>query len=219
MDYNGSKLIHVHKRGPWSSLEGFKGIRSTAFNPFGDFHMTVTSKCTRWRFKSPASRLFTQPFIQVQIKENIKAPRHWPLCGEFTMAGEYPSQRASNAGNVSIWWRHHDQLHPQYGGYMDLDNFPRMHRCHCDVIMSTNATQITGVSIVCSTLCSGADQRQHQSSASLAFVRGTPRWPVNSPHKGPVTGQMFLFDDVIIVFDHIRIKATLNLLWPGDGDM
>ena len=26
----------------------------------------------------------TQPFIQVQIKENIKALRHWPLCGEFT---------------------------------------------------------------------------------------------------------------------------------------
>ena len=34
--------------------------------------------------KSPASRLFTQPFIRAQIKENIKAPRHWPLCGEFT---------------------------------------------------------------------------------------------------------------------------------------
>ena len=34
--------------------------------------------------KSPASPLFTQPFIQAQIKENIKAPRHWPLCGEFT---------------------------------------------------------------------------------------------------------------------------------------
>ena len=38
----------------------------------------------RWRLKSPASRLFTQPFIKAQIKENIKAPRHWPLCGEFT---------------------------------------------------------------------------------------------------------------------------------------
>ena len=28
--------------------------------------------------------IFTQLFIQAQIKENIKAPRHWPLCGEFT---------------------------------------------------------------------------------------------------------------------------------------
>ena len=36
------------------------------------------------RLKSPASRLFTQPFIQTQIKKNIKAPRHWRLCGEFT---------------------------------------------------------------------------------------------------------------------------------------
>ena len=34
--------------------------------------------------KSPASRLFTQPFVQVRIKENSEAPRHWPLWGEFT---------------------------------------------------------------------------------------------------------------------------------------
>ena len=38
----------------------------------------------RLRLKSPASLLFTQPFIRAQIKVNIKAPRHWPLCGEFT---------------------------------------------------------------------------------------------------------------------------------------
>ena len=53
--------------------------------------------------KSPASRLF----IQAEIKENIKAPRQWPLCGEFTGAGEFPAQMASNAENVSILWRHH----------------------------------------------------------------------------------------------------------------
>ena len=40
-------------------------------------------------------------------RENIKAPRHWPLCGEFTGTGEFPTQRASYAENVSIWWRHH----------------------------------------------------------------------------------------------------------------
>ena len=61
-------------------------------------------------FKSPASRLFTQRLIHLQIKENIKAPRHLPLCGEFTGTGELPAQRASNAENVSIWWRHHDNL-------------------------------------------------------------------------------------------------------------
>ena len=51
--------------------------------------------------------MFTQPFIQTQIKENIKAPRHWPLCGDFTGTGEFPAQLASNAENVSIWWHHH----------------------------------------------------------------------------------------------------------------
>ena len=60
------------------------------------------------RLKSPASRLFAQPFIQVQIKENIKASRHWPLWGELT--GEFPAQRTSNAENVSIWWRHYTEM-------------------------------------------------------------------------------------------------------------
>ena len=67
-----------------------------------------------------------------------------------------------------------------------------------DVIMSTMASQITSISIVYSTVCSSADQRKYQSSASLAFVRGIHRWPVNSPPKGPVTRKMFPFDDVIM---------------------
>ena len=54
-----------------------------------------------------------------------------------------------------------------------------------DVIMSTMASQITSLTIVYSTIYSGADQRKYQSSASLAFVRGIHRSPVNSPHKGP----------------------------------
>ena len=53
--------------------------------------------------------------------------------------------------------------------------------------MAAVASQITGVSIVYSTVCSGADQRKHQSSA------------VNSPHKEPVTQKMFPFDDVIMI--------------------
>ena len=53
------------------------------------------------------------------------------------------------------------------------------------------------VSIVCSTVCSGADQGKYQSSASLALAKGIHRWPVDSPHKGPVTRKMFPFDDVI----------------------
>ena len=66
-----------------------------------------------------------------------------------------------------------------------------------DVIMGTMASQITSPTIIYSAVYSGADQRKHQSSASLAFVRGIHRWPVNSPHKWPVTRKMFPFDDVI----------------------
>ena len=68
-----------------------------------------------------------------------------------------------------------------------------------DVIMSTMMSQITSLTIVYSSVYSGADQRKHQSSASLAFVLGIHRGPVNSPHKGPVTRKMFPFDDVIML--------------------
>ena len=70
---------------------------------------------------------------------------------------------------------------------------------YCDVIMGAMASQITSLTIVYSTVYSGADQRKHQNSASLAFVRGINRWPVSSPHKGPVTLKMIPFDDVIMV--------------------
>ena len=52
------------------------------------------------------------------------------------------------------------------------------------------ASQITSLAIVYSTIYSGADQRKHQSPASLAFVRGIHRWPV--------TWKMLPFDDVIM---------------------
>ena len=64
--------------------------------------------------------------------------------------------------------------------------------------MGTIVSQITSLTIVYSTVYSDADQRKPQSSASLAFVRGTHRRPVNSPHKGPVTRKMFPFDEVIM---------------------
>ena len=70
---------------------------------------------------------------------------------------------------------------------------------YSDVIMRAMASQITDVSIVDSTVCWGADQIKQQRFASLAFVRGIHRWPVNFPHKGPVTGKMFPFDTVIMV--------------------
>ena len=78
--------------------------------------------------------------------------------------------------------------------------------------MSVMASQITGVSIVNSTVCSGADQRKHQTSASLVFVRGIHRWPVNSPHKGPATRKMFPFDDVIMFVSFIQLVTWIYFL-------
>ena len=53
------------------------------------------------------------------------------------------------------------------------------------------------ISIVCPNVCSDADQRKHQISASLAFVR-VIHGDGEFPHKGPVMRKMFPFDDVII---------------------
>ena len=60
------------------------------------------------------------------------------------------------------------------------------------------ASQITSLTIVYSIVYLGADQRKHQSSAPLAFVRGIHRSSVNSPHKGPVARKKVPFDDVIM---------------------
>ena len=220
------------------------------------------------------------------------------LCvGNSPGTGEFPAQMASNAENVSIWWRHHKILNGHSPPYVrdiilmtvserthyglhnanelttfptrislyynpffpkvirewnkldeteraidDLDAFklalkmlksnplyctgPRKYQIrhtglqlkrsslqshlydnrhtdtrshYCDVIMTAMASQITSLTIVYSTVYSGADQRKHQSSASLAFVWWIHRWPVNSPHKGPVTRKMSPFDDVIML--------------------
>ena len=85
---------------------------------------------------------------------------------------------------------------------------------HClynDIILSAMASHITSLTIFYSTVYSGADQRKHQSSASLAFVRGIHRWRVNSQHKWPVTRKMFPFDDVIMCTHHCCVFVFLSL--------
>ena len=84
--------------------------------------------------------------------------------------------------------------------------------------MSAMASQITEVSIVYSTVCSSADQRKHQSSSSLAFVRGSHWCPVNSPHKGPVTRKMFY--DVIMEMTFAELNfffknVKIHLCFPS----
>ena len=63
----------------------------------------------RWRLKSPASRLFTQPSMQTKKTSKLRVTG---LCARNSpVTGEFPAQRASDAENVSIWWRHHAVNH------------------------------------------------------------------------------------------------------------
>ena len=102
-----------------------------------------------------------------------------------------------------------------------------------DVIMEAIASQITSLTIVYSTVYSGVDKSKHQSSASLAFVWGIHRGPVNSPHKWSVTRKMFPFDDVImktqqrfewlfligvIIFILVWCEAPLNISMKFVGE-
>ena len=106
-----------------------------------------------------------------------------------------PSFRAQTVELLVIWnaitlmWRHCNVK-------WSWHNICLAH--YSTVIMDAIASHITSLTIVYSTVYTGADQRKHQSSASLAFVRRIHRWPVNYPHKGPVTRQMFPIDDVIM---------------------
>ena len=117
-------------------------------------------------------------YVYVCILYHFWTSGLWYLLKFFVVL--YTDPYTLSTGSITDW--PHSQFSPGY----------------FDIIMSAMAFQTTGVSIVCTTVCSGADQRKHQSSASLAFVRGINRCSVDSHHKGPVTRKMFLFGDVII---------------------
>ena len=123
---------------------------------------------TIWRSITVTTRLFVQQFVWANIKDHIKAPHHCPFVRRnWRVAAPHIQCTVTGA-------------------------FP-LH--YSDVMMRAMASQITGVPIVCSTVCSCADQRKHQSSAPLAFVRGTSgdRWIPFT--KGLGRGKMFPFDD------------------------
>ena len=78
--------------------------------------------------------------------------------------------------------------------------------------MGSIMSQITSLTIIYSIVYSDADQRKHQSSASLAFVRGIHRGPVNSPHKWPVTRRMFPFDAVIMRWNGHHVNVSIPFM-------
>ena len=98
----------------------------------------------------------------------------------------------SGLGNINylLYWRHHESpnsisTHRSFGVAL------RWRHNGCDSVSNHQPREC---------LLRRAHQRKHQSSSSLAFVRGIHRRSVNSPHKWPVTQKMFPFDDVIMGF-------------------
>ena len=91
----------------------------------------------------------------------------------------------------------HDKSVSTRSGTDGLEQDSRNSSHYSDIIMGAMASEISSFTIVYSTVYSGANQRKHQSSASLAICVGNS--PVNSPHKWPVTRKMLPFDDVIMV--------------------
>ena len=116
----------------------------------------------------------------------------------------------------SVMWKH---IASNYGlplpehllPYQHLSESFRMN--YRDVIMGAMVSQITSLMAVYLTVYSGADQRKHQSSMSLAFVRGIHRSPVNSPHKGSVMWKMFPFDDIIMHFAWWQLFGEMHTLF------
>ena len=109
------------------------------------------------------------------------------------------------------WRTSHGQPSVLFNGVKVVsdDDLPISH--YSDVIMGMMASQITSLTVVYPTVYSGADQRKHQNSASLAFLQGIHRWPVNSPHKWPVTPKMIPFDDVIMNIQYV--KWNMHMIW------
>ena len=117
--------------------------------------------------------------------------------------------------NDGPWWKYRDVWRKCVCLYPVGFNVNRYN----GVIMSSMSSQITSLTIVYSTVYLRADQRKHQNSASLAFVRGIHRGPVNFPHKGPVTRRMFPFDDVMMcVYENKHPWHPISSKWLSAGN-
>ena len=136
--------------------------------------MTVqpeTKIASKWHFHFYDSRYFqvTIPYVTCEKSTSPTVP----FQNSLTL-------------NYYKWYRSH--LTPLTGPCFSIETvFPAIWIHYSDVIMGSIASQITCLTIVYSIVYLSADQRKHQSSALLAFVRGIHRRPVNSPHQGPVT--------------------------------
>ena len=136
--------------------------------------------------------------ITVTLHEHHGVPNHRQIDSLFKHLVQLNTKERSKLHVTSVlWWPLKDLVMRKWVLCHDVMMFIQSH--YSDVIIGATASQITRQTIVYSTVYSGADQRKHQSSASLAFVRRNHRRPVKFSHKRPVTRKMFPFDDIIMV--------------------
>ena len=151
--------------------------------------------------------------IHMTTPSNGKNPRYWHFVRR-TVTGGFPSQRPVTQ-SVDAFFDLHLNKRSRHWWFEALSR-PSWRHCNAnkhywDDIMGLMASLITRLTSDYSIVHSGADQRKHQSSASLAFVRGIRRKPVNSPHKWPVTRKMFQFDDGIMKWaDEPYLCSTIS---------
>ena len=115
-----------------------------------------------------------------------KGPHYWPLVGANRRL-KGPAMR---------------QMFPCL--HITMPVVPQIIHHYNDVIMCAMASQITNLTIIYATVYSRRGSKKTSKLRPLAFVRGIHRWPVNSPHKGPVMRKLFPYDDVIMYPHHLR---------------
>ena len=146
-------------------------------------------------FKSRLKLIDYRSYLASYSHNYCSSDSYNEVCGWFSLS--------TGMTVVSIRWARIFNSHLMFVFWLSL------HIHYNDVIMSTMASQINSLMIVYSTVYSDIDERKHQNSSSLVFVRGIHRWPVNSLHKGPVTRKVVPFDDVIMhSVRNIRLKWT-----------
>ena len=163
--------------------------------------MSIYSLCFRLNHIS----LFVIRYIWKQTPHKVLLLSEWSSLGACQISMRLVKYRHTLGIFESSW-----DLIKHFRGYWH-DRLTVIH--YSDVKMGAMASQITGVSIVCSVVCSGADQIKHQSSASLAFVMTIHRWPVNSPQNGPVARKMFEFSDVIMSLNIQITHKAVHWSW------
>ena len=153
----------------------------------------ITKPWALWRLESLTALLIVQQFLHVNItSKKTKCLYYRPFVRRIHQSLVVPPSK-----DHLCWKYYFDRNYTESHSRGTRHFSDGLFYHYNDVIMSTAASPITSFTIVYSTAYSGKGERD-QSSASLAFVRGIHRWPVNSPHKGPVTRKMFPFDDVIM---------------------